>query len=107
MALCKFLNMGNGICSLLNNKCPFVYFCSKKGQWKPINNFPAKCKLINQYENSVLAKDNFYKICFEKRGKLYINYKDTIIIVKNPFDFTPSYVKIYKDGDEIKIVDYY
>ena len=37
-----------------------------------------------------------YQVCFERRGKLYIDVNGVIEIIQNPYDFTPLYVKMNK-----------
>lgn len=40
---------------------------------------------------------NYYKVQFEKKNSLYIEVKNNIIILKNPFNYVPVYVKLSKD----------
>lgn len=38
----------------------------------------------------------YSKVCFEKRGKLYVNVDGVIRIIPNPFDHVPQFVKAYQ-----------
>ena len=38
----------------------------------------------------------YSKVCFEKRGKLYVNVDGVIRIIPNPFDHVPQFVKTYQ-----------
>ena len=102
MSLCNFLTLTTGKCSLINNKCPFVYYCNKIRQFKPLESFPKKCKMINK-SNAIYGK-NIFKVEFEKRGKLYINYNGVIKIISNPFNYIPSFVKIQENNGELVII---
>ena len=53
---------------------------------------PINCKVKENAE----APEGYYKVCFEKRGNLYIDINGHIEIVKNPFDNVPLYVKVIK-----------
>ena len=61
---------------------------------------PSNCKVKEQAE----IPKGYYKVCFERRGKLYIDIDNNVKIVPNPFDYVPLYVKVtkYKNGN-IKI----
>lgn len=91
--MCQYLEIKNkGYCKLLNNQCPYVYFCTKQGCYREQKNFPTKCKLI---ENAEIPQ-GYYKVCFEKRGNLYVDYNGHIEIVRNPFEEVPKFVKMIK-----------
>lgn len=53
---------------------------------------PSSCKIK---EKTIVPK-GVYKVCFERHRKLYINKDGYIEIVDNPFDYTPTYVKMTK-----------
>lgn len=91
--MCNFLELDKkGNCSLLNNQCPYVYFCSQTNVWRPNKYFPTSCKVVEKVERP----KGYYKVCFEKKGKLYINVDNYIRIIPNPFSEVPKYVKVYK-----------
>lgn len=79
-------------CSILKKQCPYIFFCNKEKAWKAMNNMPSNCKIKN---NADLPK-GYYKVCFEKRGNLYIDFNGHIEIIPNPFDTVPLYVKTIK-----------
>lgn len=64
---------------------------------------PENCKVK---ENRNIPK-GYYKVCFEKRGNLYVSIDDKIQIFSNPFDHVPSFVKIFKfKNGNFKIKEY-
>lgn len=79
-------------CTILKKQCPYVYFCNKIKKWKEMNTMPANCK-VKQKE---IIPSGYYKVCFEKRGNLYIDINGHIEIVPNPFNIVPLYVKATK-----------
>lgn len=53
---------------------------------------PTNCKVKKQQE----IPEGYYRVCFEKRGNLYIDYNGHIEIIHNPFDSIPLFVKVIK-----------
>jgi hypothetical protein len=45
----------------------------------------------------------YSKVVFEKKGFLYIDVDNETIKIKNPYDYTPLYVKLFKSKGEWKI----
>ena len=88
--MCEYVN--NNICKILNNNCPYMYFCNKDNIWKANKYMPKNCKIKEKLD----IPEGYYKVCFEKRGNLYIDYNGHIEIIPNPFDNTPLYVKLTK-----------
>lgn len=76
----------------MQKNCPYMYYCNKEKRWKPMNNMPLNCK-VKQIKS---IPNGFYKVCFEKRGNLYIDFNGHIEIIPNPFDEVPLYVKATK-----------
>lgn len=78
------------------NVCPYVYWCNKIEDWKPLRNTQDTCKL----RTLVNIPDGSSKVRFEKKGKLYIDYNNEVIVLDNPFPFIPQYVTlIIKNGN--------
>lgn len=50
---------------------------------------PNNCKV----KQNILIPEGCYKVCFEKRGNLYIDIDGHVEVIKNPFDDIPLYVK--------------
>lgn len=91
--MCNFLKLNDkGKCSVLNNQCPYVYFCTQTNSWRENKYFPKSCKVAEKAE----IPKGYYKVCFEKRGNLYIDVDNYIRIIPNPFKEIPKYVKAYK-----------
>ncbi|MBQ0141789.1 MAG: hypothetical protein KBT06_03140 [Prevotellaceae bacterium] len=87
------------ICTVNNEKCPWVYWCDKVNTWKELSKMPKKCKI----GENTKAPDGFNKVVFERKGYLYVIVGDQTIKFLNPFDFVPEYVKLYKSKGELKI----
>lgn len=88
--MCEYSNLSNGQCNITKNICPYVYFCNKKQIYKRNSAMPSNCKI----KESIEIPKGYYKVCFERRGKLYISVNDVIEIVSNPYNFTPIYIKM-------------
>lgn len=89
--MCNFIQ-NEKECSILKKQCPYVYFCNKQKEWKQMSSMPANCKIKRNIEVPL----GYYKVCFEKRGNLYIDVNGHIEIISNPFNIVPLYVKIIK-----------
>lgn len=88
--MCQYLDLTKGRCRISKDICPYAYFCNKKNVYKELKSMPIDCKVKEQ----VQAPEGFYKVCFEKHGKLYILVGNNIEIVPNTYDHTPLYVKM-------------
>ena len=53
---------------------------------------PINCKIKDKAE----APEGYYKVCFEKRGNLYVDIEGHTEVIQNPFDIVPLYVKVFK-----------
>ena len=89
--MCKYI-VDKNICSILKQNCPYVFFCTKVNEWRELKTMPKNCKIKNQAE----TPQGYYKVCFEKRGNLYVDMNGHIEIIPNPFDEIPLYVKATK-----------
>ena len=98
--MCKYANFNTGICKISKDVCPYLYFCNKTQVYKESVVMPNNCKIAENFN----VPKNCYKVCLERRGNLYIDVKGNVIIIKNPFDYTPAYVQLSKlKGDKWKI----
>lgn len=89
--MCNYLQNKNE-CRILNKQCPYVYFCNKKKEWRAMSGMPTNCKVKEQAN----IPAGYYKVCFEKRGNLYVDYNGNIQIIPNPFNNVPLFVKATK-----------
>ena len=89
--MCNYI-VDNNQCSILNNNCPYVYFCTKKNKWIPTSTMPNNCKV----KQNVEPPNGYHRVCFEKKGNLYVDFNGHIEIIPNPFDTVPLYVKAIK-----------
>lgn len=69
-----------------------MYFCTKVNEWRESKAMPTNCKVKDKAE----APEGYYKVCFEKRGNLYVDIEGHIEVIQNPFDVVPLYVKVFK-----------
>ena len=54
---------------------------------------PKQCKVaLNQK-----VPKGYHKVAFERKGKLYIEVDNILVVLPNPFDNIPRYVKLYKN----------
>ena len=90
--MCDFLKENH--CKLLNDICPWVYYCNKDNNWK----FKKEGNSCKVKTNANIPK-GYYKVCFAKHNNLYVSVNNNILVIPNPFDIIPSYVKIYKLKD--------
>lgn len=74
------------------NICPFVYWCEKIQDWKPLRDTQETCMIRTRVEKP----DNASIVRFEKKGQLYIEYDNGVIVLDNPFNFVPKYVTLIK-----------
>lgn len=87
-------------CLILNQVCPYVYYCSKIQAYKESSSMPTDCKV--KRKNKI--PDGYYYVRDERKGYLYIDYEnDTTIKVKNPFENIPLYVKVTKTKNGFKL----
>lgn len=88
----------------MGENCPYVYFCNKKNCWREVATAPKVCKLAIKME---LPK-GAYLVKEERKGFLFVDVDNQTIKIKNPFDYTPKYVRLVKNkaGYRIKKVEY-
>ena len=85
----KLDNLGwnKRICTILNEICPFQYKCNQINNWRNYDNLEKKCTIYNKEREKEYMKQGKYKVLYENRGKLYIEFdSETSIVVPNPFD---------------------
>lgn len=90
--MCEYINIKAGKCNVDNGFCPFLFYCNKNNEYRVNPRMNNTCKK----KPEVIPK-NYYKVQFEKKKSLYIEVKNNIIVLKNPFDYVPVYVKLSKD----------
>lgn len=97
--MCEFNK--KDMCLARNDKCPFVYFCDKIQDYKPMKSMPKDCNV----KISAVAPIGYNKVAYERKGYLYVYLDaDTIIKVKNTLNKIPPYIKLRKtSGGEYKI----
>lgn len=90
--MCEHIDLSAGKCRISKDICPFVYFCNRIKAYKVLSSMPKNCKM----KDNLLIPTGAYKVCFERRGNLYVDMDGKIEVVANPFDYTPVYVKMTK-----------
>lgn len=81
-------------CTKINDVCAYSYFCNKIGKCKNTDRYII-CPELNKREVSI----GMNLVRFERKGFLYIEVGDQVIVMPNPYDYVPTEVKIYKDRD--------
>ena len=100
----KLDNLGwnKRICTILNEICPFQYKCNQINNWRNYDNLEKKCTIYNKEREKEYMKQGKYKVLYENRGKLYIEFdSETSIVVPNPFkEDIPKGVDLVKVDNE-------
>lgn len=94
----KLNNVGRNdlICNITKEPCPLVRFCDKVN--KLINNdFYENCRYYIM-ENEKL-KNGFYKVRFEKHGKLYVEVDNKVLTFDNTFKEVPKQIELVNVED--------
>ena len=101
---CEYCDVGDfsGICmcNKTHQICPFVRRCTNEHCWKPLQSME-KCK---ERKGEVIVPKGFNKVRFELHGYLYVEVGDFVYTIKNPYDYTPEFVKI-KQVDNVWYID--
>ena len=89
------------ICTKTNEYCAITRYCPKVKEVINIDGYDKKCKIYIKEK----AKENIdkNKVLFEKNEKLYIENDGQVLILANPFDYTPNYVSLFIDNGNCKI----
>lgn len=88
--MCEYVK--DNTCEITKQVCPWRYLCPKDGQWKNNKYMPANCKV----KLNIQVPEGYNKVREERKGWLYIDVENETIRIKNPFDYTPLYVRIKK-----------
>ncbi len=91
--MCDYVDLSKGKCKISLENCPYVYFCNRQMSYKESKDMPVDCLIKTKHE---LPK-GCNKVAFERHGELYIEVDNFIVIVKNPYTYTPDYVKLGKN----------
>ena len=104
--LCEYCDIGDylGMCSctISSSQCPFMRRCSIERKWLPLDGMDV-CTLRESRKVEVMLGANEYKVQFERNGKLYIEYNDYVIKMRNPFDVIPEKVELIQVENELYI----
>ena len=97
--MCDYV--GGNKCNITNDVCPFIYWCNKVNDWRPLSSMPNRCKRIDSLE----APEGFYKVRQSRKQWLYVDIENETIMIKNPYDEVPALVKVEQNSDTYKIID--
>jgi hypothetical protein len=87
-------------CTIINDICPYIRYCPTIRNIKNIDNYK-DCKNYKEQERLLIMADNKNSVRFEKNGRLYVDLNnDEVVIVKNPYDYTPKSVELIKVKEE-------
>lgn len=104
--ICEYCIVGDYFgfcqCSQRGDICPFMRRCSLEHKWLPLATMD-KCNVrLENNAMSRLMKDE-YKVLFESKGMLYVEYNDNVFKFSNPFDDVPEKVQLIKVDNELYI----
>lgn len=83
-------------CKKTNNICNYSKFCNLQNKFI-LNDRWENCKVKDLKD---IPKGS-NRVLFERKGYLYVEYKDTTIKVKNTFKSVPDYVYVQEGIDDI------
>lgn len=99
--MCEFIINGNK-CKIDNSICVFMIPCSKINGFKPTSTALTGCR-----KAEVARIPNGYSlVTMERKGILYIDTGEKTIQIKNPFNYIPKYVKVYKNKNNIRLKEW-
>lgn len=90
--MCNYVDLSQGVCKISSDKCPYVFFCNKILSYKQLSSMPDNCQIKVKHE---LPK-GYNKVAFERHGYLYIEVDEFTEVIKNPYTYVPSFVKLSK-----------
>ena len=91
--MCNYVDLSKGKCKISLENCPYLYFCNKKMAYKESKAMPEDCPIKKRHE----MPKGYNKVVFERHGDLYIEVDNYTVIIKNPFNYVPEYVKLSKN----------
>lgn len=101
--MCEYVEISKGKCNITNDICPFLFYCNKEKRYKENQSIYKSCKIKTKVEVPM----GYHKVCFERRGNLYISIDGKIEVVANPFNTIPMYVKVTKlKNGKIRLKEY-
>ena len=95
--MCKYAK--ENICTVTNEICPWMFLCSKDGQWKPNKYMPQDCPQASKAE----IPSGYYNVRMIKGEWLYVDLGDRTIKLKNTLSYAPKFVKLIKRNGEYRI----
>lgn len=90
--MCEYIDLQNGQCSIINSQCPYMYFCTKRNAWRNTKYMTDNCNI----KKKAMVPKGYYRVRFERRGYLYVDFGDKTVAIKNPFEDVPEFVKVSK-----------
>ena len=87
------------VCNITKQRCSAVRYCAKVGDIINTDNYDKNCVVYKEKVSNIGKTDQLTnKVILERRGKLWVETDDveTVVIVENPYDYVPSFVKLIK-----------
>ena len=104
--ICEYCIVGDYFgfcqCEKNNNICPFMRRCSLERKWLPLATMKTCNIRLGNNTMLELRKDE-YKVLFESKGMLYVEYGDNVFKFTNPFDEVPQKVQLVRVENELYI----
>lgn len=86
--MCNYVS-GN-TCRITGQQCPYMFYCNQIRAYKPMNSMPDNCKVAT----TQIPPAGFYKVVQSRKQWLYVRIGTQTIMIKNPYDEVPAFVKI-------------
>lgn len=88
-------------CKIVDDVCPYVYWCNKVNDWRPLSSMPKRCKRMDSLE----APEGFYKVRQSRKQWLYVEIGNMTVMIENPYNEVPAFVRVEQIDDTYKIID--
>ena len=76
--------------------------CSLEHKWLPLATMNG-CNIRLEKDTMLELRKDEYKVAFESKGMLYVEYGDNVFKFKNPFDDVPQKVQLVRVDNELYI----
>lgn len=104
--ICEYCIVGDYLgfcqCSKSGDICPFMRRCNLEHKWLPLTTMD-RCNIRLGNDTMFELKKDEYKVAFESKGMLYVEYGDNVFKFKNPFDDVPQKVQLVRVDNELYI----
>lgn len=104
--ICEYCIVGDYFgfcqCEKSHNICPCMRRCSLERKWLPLATM-GTCNIRLGNNTMLELRKDEYKVLFESKGMLYVEYGDNVFKFTNPFDDVPKKVQLVRVDNELYI----